>query len=205
MLKFKFKTILTITIFVLIVFGSCAILLMRLFCDNKNSILVSINDFDVYQRDVDLVYNQQTDGLIVQSKESIIKKTIRNTVVRQYGVEHGIKVTEDELQSIISQYKESGLYNDAVKIYGFDDLKKGLCNHELFTRSKTYIIDKCTSKKVVNDVDIQQFLSQHDLGHMSLTDKDRQAIIDKLVLDNINKQYESFVDTLVSKADIVYY
>ncbi len=165
---------------------------------------VTVNGVVLTNHEVDVAYDQQKNGLAQYTRQQVVDATVRNMVVRDYGREQGVTVTETELDDILIHYKETGYYESAVDLYGEKGLRQGLANHELFIRSKQLIFDKEITVTGVTQEDILAFLADNGLESMVLTDKQREDVVSTLSEHKAQEAYDAFVDTLLKRADIVY-
>ncbi len=164
---------------------------------------VTVNGITITNEEIDLAYNQQKDGLTPVSREQVIEATVRNTVVRDYGRQNGIAVTETEMDDLIENYHTTGYYDSAVALYGEDGLRQGLYNHELFVRTRDWILADKVTVPEVTEADIRAFLADNHLDTMVLTDKQREDVIYTLTKSKREEAYNAFVDDLLANATIL--
>ncbi len=165
---------------------------------------VTVNGVVLTNREVDLAYDQQKDGLTPVTRQQVIDATVRNMVVRDYGRATGIAVSQPELDELITHYRETGYYDAAVKRYGEEGLRQGLYNHELFIRTRQVILQQHITVTPVTDEDIRAFLAKNGLEGMNLTDRQRQDVTETLAETKREEAYNAFVDSLLAEATVVY-
>ncbi len=184
--------------------GAAAIIIAAQSTPLKSTACVTVNGVIITNEEIDLAYTQQQGGITPVTREQVVDATVRNTVVRHYGRQIGLEVTQEELDTLLADYHHTGYYEDAVALYGKDGLRQGLYNHTLFVRTKEHIITKVLSPTTVTEGDVHAFLDKNGLAHMSLTDKQRADVLSTLTKTKQEEAYNAFVDQLLAKADIIY-
>ncbi len=200
----KMKGLLVISAAVLLVFGLVAAICLAVESLHRRSACVTVNGVVLTNGEVDQAYDQQKDGVVAYTREQVIDTTVRHMVVRDYGQQLGISVTEQEMDELITHYKQTGYYESAVALYGSEGLRQGLRNHELYERARTAILQDHISLSPVTEEDVQAFLKKNGLEGMTLTDKQREDVVATLGENKRETAYDAFVDKLMAKATIVY-
>ncbi len=170
---------------------------------NRNAVIVTVNGVPLRER--------QVDNVLKQSKEldraEVIKNSINDLLIIQYGKENGCVASYEEISERMLEYKEVYplFYDRALKIYGEEELAKGLENQILIEKSKEHYLNSVVNSEKFKIVNFEKYLAKYNLN-VSQLDDDQIALArekyeeykEKLIL-------ESWVENMIQKAEIVYF
>lgn len=109
--------------------------------DNSKEIIATVNDYNIYQSDVDNIYNQLEGDV---QKEKILQDIIDEYVVIEQAEKYGIEITDDEVQDLISQFQkeQNQVYQRGVEIYGKESFEDSLKEQMIYEKVKSIVLEK---------------------------------------------------------------
>ena len=98
--------------------------------------------------------------------DEILNNSIDEVLVIQHAKEFDIpEITESEVQEQLQDYKNQypDLYNEAVNIYGVDELYQGQENRMMYDRVKKYVMSNVLQEKFTEQ-NIKNFIAKYKLS-----------------------------------------
>lgn len=107
--------------------------------DNNMQVIATVNDYNIYQSDVDNIFNQL--GGDVQ-KEKILQDIIDEYVVIAQADSYEIEVTENEVQDLILQFQkeQNEVYQRGIEIYGKESFEDSLKEQMIFEKVRSIVL-----------------------------------------------------------------
>lgn len=166
--------------------------------------LVSVNGEEILKNEIDLVYKQFADSGV--QYDEILSNSIDEILVIQYAKEFGIpEITEPEVQKQLQAYKSQypDLYNEAVNVYGVDELYKGQENRMMYDRVKKYVMSNVLQDKFT-DQTAKKFIAKYKLSGQ-LEGYSMEQIKKSLKKEIEEFLFNEWVDDIKKDANIIYY
>lgn len=109
--------------------------------DSSKQIIATVNDYNIYQSDVDNIYNQLEGDV---QKEKILQDIIDEYVVIEQAEKYEIEITEEEVQDLISQFQkeQNQVYQRGVEIYGKESFEDSLKEQMIYEKVKLTVLEK---------------------------------------------------------------
>ncbi len=185
-------------------------LIARMQKENYNKVpkqddcLVSVNGEEILKKEIDLVYKQFANSGV--QYDEILNNSIDEVLVIQHAKEFGIpEITESEVQKQLQDYKSQypDLYNEAVNVYGVDELYKGQENRMMYDRVKKYVMSNVLQDKFT-DQTANNFIAKYKLSEQ-LEGYSMEQIKKSLKKEIKEYLFNEWVDDIKKNANIVYY
>ncbi|MCM1236401.1 MAG: hypothetical protein NC489_40500 [Ruminococcus flavefaciens] len=178
--------------------------------DNYNKVpkqedrLVPVNGEEILKKEIDLVYKQFASSGV--QYDEILKNSIDEILVIQHADEFGIpEVTESEVQKQLQDYKSQypDLYNEAVNVYGVDELYRGQKNRMMYDKVKKYVMSNVIQDKFT-DQTVNDFIAKYELSEQ-LEGYSMEQIKKSLKKEIKEYLFDEWVNDIKKNASIVYY
>ncbi len=168
--------------------------------DGSKQIIATVNDYNIYQSDVDNIYNQLEGDV---QKEKILQDIIDEYVVIEQAEEYEIEVTEEEVQDLITQFqKEQNLvYQKGVEIYGKESFEDSLKEQMIYEKVKLTVLEnELNLNERKNIEDFKEFVLQS--GDDTIKDMSPEEIISNRKEEMENYIFDQWVIQKRSEVEI---
>lgn len=138
--------------------------------------------------------------------DEILNNSIDEVLVIQHAKECDIpEITESEVQEQLQDYKNQypDLYNEAVNIYGVDELYQGQENRMMYDRVKKYVMSNVLQEKFTEQ-NIKNFIAKYKLSEQ-LKEYSMEQIKKSLKKEIEDYLFDEWVDDIKKEVNIVYY
>ena len=108
---------------------------------------------------------------------------------------------QEQLQDYKNQYPD--LYNEAVNIYGVDELYQGQENRMMYDRVKKYVMSNVLQEKFTEQ-NIKNFIAKYKLSEQ-LKEYSMEQIKKSLKKEIEDYLFDEWVDDIKKEVNIVYY
>lgn len=170
----------------------------------QEEILVSVDGEKILKKEIDLAYEQfQNSGI---QYEEILNNSIDEVLVIKRAKEFGIpEITESEVQAQLQDYKAQypELYNEAVEIYGVEELYKGQKSRMTYERVKKYVMSNILQDNITDKM-VKDFIVKYSLKEQ-LEECSMEQIKQSLQKEIEEFLFDNWVEDIREDADIVYY
>lgn len=169
-----------------------------------NDAIVQVNDYYILQQQIDPVFKEHQAEHIPYKK--IVDDTVLEILVVQESKKFNISITESELDDILVEFKgmNSQIYQEALESYGEDGLREKLRIRNLFSKTKSYVIENIILKDGISHSEILRFAEKYDLTTQLAPYTDEQ-ILNDLENEIINFLFHEWMNNLKDAADITYF
>ena len=116
-----------------------------------------------------------------------------------------MNLSESEVQEQLQDYKNQypDLYNEAVNIYGVDELYQGQENRMMYDRVKKYVMSNVLQEKFTEQ-NIKNFIAKYKLSEQ-LKEYSMEQIKKSLKKEIEDYLFDEWVDDIKKEVNIVYY
>lgn len=154
--------------------------------DSGKQIIATVDDYNIYQSDVDDIYNQLEGDV---QREKILQDIIDEYVVIVQAEKYGIEVTEEEVQDLISQFQkeQNQVYQRGVEIYGKESFEDSLKEQMIYEKVKLTVLEKELNLNERENIEaFKEFVLQS--GDETIKDMSPEEII-----SNCKEEMENYI------------
>ena len=167
-----------------------------------DAVAVFVNGEPIYETDIKKVIEYNAEA----KYEQVLSDTIDDTLLFQYGIAHGISVSENEVDERLLEIKTSvpDIYKDIEESANFEKYKVNLKKIMIISKVKEAYLKEHDAQLHISDKEISSWYEEKLNKPFPGTDIVKESVYNTLYEEKCNALIESFIAELKANAEIIF-
>ena len=160
-------------------------------------IVAEVNGESIFYSEIENALKNIEDGSI--TFDILLRNSVNELLVVQLAPLYEVKVSQEEFDTYIEQYKTSyaEIYAKGVEMYGSEDeFKEGLLRQRLFNKTRAYLTNNVLEPIEVSDEEISTYCEMYSIDPTLLSDSEYDVVYNRI---HEEKEDVYFFDWMLSQ------